>query len=59
MDGDFSHEIKTCLFLGRKSMINLASILKSRDITLSTKISITKATIFPAVRYGKDIRVGQ
>ena len=59
MDGDFSHEIKTYLFLGRKSMINLDSILKSRDITLSTKISITKATIFPAVRYGKDIRVGQ
>ena len=51
MNGDFSHEIKTRLFLGRKSMINLDNILKSRDITLSTKISVTKAMIFPAVRY--------
>ena len=53
MDGDFSHEIKACLLLGRKSMINLDSILKSREITLSTKMGITKATIFPAVRQAR------
>ena len=51
-DGDCSHEIKRRLLLGRKVMINLDSILKSRDITLSTKIHLIKATIFPVVMYG-------
>ena len=51
-DGDCSHEIKRRLFLGRKVMTNLDSILKSRDITLPTKICIVKATLFPAVMYG-------
>ena len=51
-DGDCSHEIKRRLFLGRKGMINLASILKSRDITLSTKVHLVKAVIFPVVMYG-------
>ena len=51
-DGDCSHEIKRSLFLGRKVMPNLDSILKSRDITLSTKVCIVKATIFPVVMYG-------
>ena len=51
-DGDCSHEIKRCLFLGRKDMTNLDSILKSRDITLLTKIHLVKAMIFPAVMYG-------
>ena len=51
-DGDCSHEIKRCLLLGRKVMINLASILKSRDITLSTKICLVKAMVFPVVMYG-------
>ena len=51
-DGDCSHEIKTCLLLGRKVMTNLDSILKSRDITLSTKIRLVKAMIFPVVMYG-------
>ena len=51
-DGDCSHEIKRCLFLGRKVMTNLDSILKSRDITLSTKICPVKAMIFPVVMYG-------
>ena len=51
-DGDCSHEIKRCLFLGRKVMPNLDSILKSRDITLSTKVCIVKAMIFPVVMYG-------
>ena len=45
-DGDFSHEIKGCLLLGRKAMTNLDSILKSRDITLPTKVRLVKATIF-------------
>ena len=48
-DGDCSHEIKECLFLGRKTMINLDSILKSRDITLPTKIHLVKAMVFPVV----------
>ena len=52
MDGDFSHEIKTCLFLGRKSMINLASILKSRDITLPTKVHLVKEMVFLVVMHG-------
>ena len=51
-DGDCSHEIKRCLLLGRKSMINLDSILKSRDITLPTKVLIVKAIVFPVVMYG-------
>ena len=51
-DGDCSHEIKRCLLLGRKVMTNLDSILKSRDITLPTKIHIVKAMVFPSVRYG-------
>ena len=51
-DGDCSHEIKRCLLLGRKAMINLDSILKSRDITLSTKVCLVKAMIFPVVMYG-------
>ena len=51
-DGDCSHEIKRCLLLERKAMINLDSILKSRDITLSTKVHLVKAMIFPVVMYG-------
>ena len=51
-DGDCSHEIKRCLFLGRKAMTNLDSILKSRDITLSTKVHLVKAMVFPVVMYG-------
>ena len=51
-DGDFSHEIKRCLLLGRKVMTNLDSILKSRDITLPTKIHLVKAMVFPVVMYG-------
>ena len=51
-DGDCSHEIKRRLFLGRKAMTNLNSIIKSRDITLPTKVCIVKAMIFPVVMYG-------
>ena len=51
-DGDFSHEIKRRLLLGRKVMTNLDSILKSRDITLSTKVRLDKAMVFPVVMYG-------
>ena len=51
-DGDFSHEIKRRLLLGRKVMTNLDSILKSRDITLSTKFRLDKAMVFPVVTYG-------
>ena len=51
-DGDCSHEIKRCLFLGRKAMTNLDSILKSRDITLLTKVHVVKAMVFPVVMYG-------
>ena len=51
-DGDWSHEIKRCLLLGRKIMTNLDSILKSRDITLSTKMHLVKAMVFPVVMYG-------
>jgi len=50
-DGDFSHEIKRCLLLGRKVMTNLDSILKSRDITLSTKVHLVKAMVFPGVMF--------
>ena len=51
-DGDCSHEIRKCLLLGKKAMINLDSILKSRDITLPTKVHLIKAMIFPVVMYG-------
>ena len=51
-DGDCSHEIKRCLLLGRKVMTNLDNILKSRDITLSTKVHLVKAMVFPVVMYG-------
>ena len=51
-DGNCSHEIKSCLLLGRKVLINLDSILKSRDITLPTKVRLVKATVFPVVMYG-------
>ena len=51
-DGDCSHKIKRCLLLGRKVMTNLDSILKSRDITLSTKVRLVKAMVFPVVMYG-------
>ena len=50
-DGDCSHEIKRCLLLGRKAMTNLDSILKSRDITLPTKVCLVKAMVFPLVMY--------
>ena len=52
VDGDCSCEIKRCLLLGRKAMINLDSILKSKDITLSTKVHLVKAMVFPVVMYG-------
>ena len=52
VDGDWSHENKRCLLLGRKAMTNLDSILKSRDSTLSTKVDLVKAMIFPVVMYG-------
>ena len=51
-DGDYSHEIKRCLLLRRKAMTNLDSVLKSRDITLSAKIHLVKAMVFPVVMYG-------
>ena len=51
-NGDCSHEIKRCLFLGRKAMTNLESILKSRGITLPTKVHLVKAMVFPVVMYG-------
>ena len=51
-DGDCSHEIKRCLLLGRKVMTNLDSILKSRDITFSTKVCIVKTMVFPVVMHG-------
>jgi len=53
-DGDFSHEIKRCLLLGRKAMTNLDSIFKSRDITLLTKVCLVKAMVFPVVMYGYE-----
>ena len=56
LDGDCSQEIKRCLLLGRKVMTNLDSILKSRDITLPTKVRLVKAMVFPVVVY--DVRVG-
>ena len=53
-DGDCGHEIKRCLLLGRKAMTNLDNILKSRDITLPTKVRIAKAMVFPVVMYRCD-----
>ena len=53
-DGDYSHEIKRCLLLGRKVMTNLNRILKSRDITLPTKVHLVKAMVFPVVMYGRE-----
>ena len=53
-DGDYSHEVKRWLLLGRKSVTNLDSILKSRDITLSTKVHLVKAVVFPVVMYGYE-----
>ena len=55
-DGDCNHKIKRCLFLGRKAMANLDSILKSRDITLLIKVHLVKAMVFPVVMM--DVRVG-
>ena len=54
-DGDCSHEVKRCLFLGRKVMTNLDSILKSRGITLPTKVHLVKAMVFPVVMYRCEI----
>ena len=54
-DGDYSHEIKRRLLLGRKAMTNLDSILKSRNITLPTKVHVVKAMVFPVVMYGCEI----
>ena len=51
-DGDFGHEVRRHLLLGRKAMTNLGSVLKSRDITLPTKVRIVKAVVFPVVTYG-------
>ena len=53
-DSDYSHEIKRCLLLGRKAITNLGSVLKSRGITLLTKVHIVKVVIFPAVMYGYE-----
>ena len=53
-DGDCSHEIRRCLLPGRKAMTNLDSILKSRDITLSTKVHLVKAMVFPVITYGYE-----
>ena len=53
-DGDCSHELKRCLLLGRKVMTNLDSILKSRDITLSTKVHVVKVSVFPVVTYRSE-----
>ena len=53
-DGDCSHEIQRCLLLGRKAKRNLDSVLKSRDITLPTKVCLVKAMVFPVVMYGYE-----
>ena len=53
-DGDYSHEVKRCLLLGRKVMSNLDSIVKSRDITLPTEVCLVKAMVFPVVMYGYE-----
>ena len=55
-DGDCSHEIKRCFLLGRKAMTNLDSLLKSKDITLSTKVRLVKAIVFPVVMYGCEYK---
>ena len=52
LDGDCNHEIERCLLLGRKAMTNIDNILKSRDITLPTKVHLVKAVVFPIVMYG-------
>ena len=52
VDGDFSHDIKRCLFFGRKAMTNLDSMLKSRDTTLPTKVCLVNAMVFPVIMYG-------
>ena len=57
-DGAFSHEIKRCLLLGRKAMINPDNILKSGDIILPTKVHLVKAMVFPVVMYGCDHKEG-
>ena len=54
VDGDYSHEIKSCLLLGRKAMTNLDSIFKSRDIILLTKVCLVRAMVFPVVMYGYE-----
>ena len=54
-DGDYSHEIKRCLVLGRRAMTNLDSILKGRDINLLTKVHLVKAMIFPVIMYGCEL----
>ena len=54
-DGDYSHEIKRCLILERKVMTNIDSILKSRDVTLPTKVCLVKAMVFPVVMYGCEL----
>ena len=54
IDGDYSHEIKRHLLLRRKAMTNLDSILKSRDISLPTRVCLVKAMVFPVVMYGRD-----
>ena len=54
VDGNYSHEIKRCLLLGRKAMTNLDSILKSRDVTLPTEVRLVKAMVFALVRYGSE-----
>ena len=53
-DGDYSHEVKRCLLFGRQAMTNLDSILKSRDITVPTKVRRDKAMVFPVVMYGYE-----
>ena len=55
VNGDFSHEIKRCLLLGKKAMTNLDSMLKSRDFTLPTKVHLVKAMVFPIVMYGCEL----
>ena len=52
VNGDYSHEIKRCLLLGRKALTNLDSVLESRDITLLTKVHLVKAVVFPVIMYG-------
>ena len=56
VDGDYSHEIRRCLLLGRKAMTNLDSILKYRDITLPTKVHLVKGMVFPVVMYRYESR---